>query len=107
MVGAIIDLGRCLDLTTQTGLQEFQLAFHVYRVIEQPFGAKHHADFLAATGRRLDVVSPWHAWLQEQYYEDVRHHIVRKNNLGKDVIGNSRIKAQIPKFLAGETDLTA
>jgi len=31
VVGAIIDLGRCLDLTTQTGLQEVQLAFHVYR----------------------------------------------------------------------------
>ena len=76
-------------------------------MIEQPFGANHHADFLAATGRRLDVVSPWHAWLQEQYYDDLRHHIIRKNNLGKDVIGNSRIKAQIPKFLAGETDLIA
>ena len=77
------------------------------QVIEQPFGAKHHADFLAATGRRLDVVSPWHAWLQEQYYDDFRHHIIRKNNLDKDVIGNSRIKAQIPKFLAGETYLNA
>ena len=106
-MGAIIDLGRCLDLTTQTGLQEFQLAFHVYRVIEQPFGAKHHADFLAPTGRRLDVVSPWHAWLQDQYLDVLRHHIIRKNNLGKDVIGNSRIKAQIPKFLTGETDFTA
>ena len=55
----------------------------------------------------MGVVSPWHAWLQEQYYDDLRHHIIRKNNLGKAVIGNSRIKAQIPKFLAGETDLTA
>ena len=76
-------------------------------MIEQPFGAKHHADFLAATGRRLDVLSPWHAWLQDQYLDVLRHHIIRKNNLGKAVIGNSRIKAQIPKFLAGETDLTA
>ena len=77
------------------------------QVIEQPFGVKHHADFLAATGRRLDVVSPWHAWLQERYCDDLRHHIIRKSYLGKDVIGNSRIKAQIPKFLAGETYLNA
>jgi hypothetical protein len=31
VVGAIVDLGRCLDLTTQTGLQEVQLAHSVYK----------------------------------------------------------------------------
>lgn len=31
MVGAIVDLGRCLDLTTQTGLQEVQLAHTTYK----------------------------------------------------------------------------
>lgn len=31
VVGAIVDLGRCLDLTTQTGLQEVQLAHAVYK----------------------------------------------------------------------------
>lgn len=30
-MGAIVDLGRCLDLTTQTGLQEVQLAHSVYK----------------------------------------------------------------------------
>jgi hypothetical protein len=31
VVGAIVDLGRCLDLTSQTGLQEVQLAHSVYK----------------------------------------------------------------------------
>ena len=31
VVGAIVDLGRCLDLTTQIGLKEVQLAHHVYK----------------------------------------------------------------------------
>lgn len=31
VVGAIIDLGLCLDLTTQTGLEEVQLAYAAYQ----------------------------------------------------------------------------
>ncbi len=31
VVGAIVDLGRCLDLTTQIGLKEVRLAHHVYK----------------------------------------------------------------------------
>ncbi len=75
--------------------------------VEQPFGKRHHSEYLEATGRRIDAVSPWDEWLHLEHHEDLVTLIRRKNNLmGMSAI-DAKMQERLPKFIAGESDLLA
>ena len=73
--------------------------------IDKPFGSKLHDEYLEATGRRIDTISPWHEWLNRQYHQDLVYRIRKKNNLLGMSSVNPRMLKLLPKFIAGETDL--
>lgn len=73
--------------------------------VAMPFGEKLHRDYLNATGRRIDNVSPWHQWLHEQHYEDLAYRVRAKNNLPRMVAFTSKMRERFPKFMAGGSDL--
>ena len=75
--------------------------------VEHPFGSRHHGEFLEATGRRVDVVSPWHQWLYDQHHEDLVALIRRKNHLNNLAAIDGQRLQRLPKFIAGESDLLA
>lgn len=73
--------------------------------VEKPFGSRHHFDFLEATGRKIDTVSPWYEWLHKEYHEDLITLIRKKNNLMGVTGINAKTQERLPKFIAGESDL--
>ena len=73
--------------------------------IDKPFGSKLHDEYLEATGRKIDTISPWHEWLNRQYHQDLVYRIRKKNNLLGMSSVNPRMLKLLPKFIAGETDL--
>ncbi len=73
--------------------------------VDKPFGARHHNEFLEATGRRIDTISPWHQWLHKEYHEDLAFRIRAKNNLPKLASFTPTMLARFPNFMAGESDL--
>lgn len=80
---------------------------HKVLQIEKPFGPKLHGEFLEATGRRIDTVSPWNDWLFKQHHEDLVYLIRKKNHLFGMSSVNPKMLSRLPKFIAGETDLLA
>jgi len=75
--------------------------------VEHPFGKRHHSEYLEATGRRIDAVSPWDEWLHKEHHEDLVMLVRKKNHLLGMSSVNARMLELLPKFIAGETDLIA
>ncbi len=70
VVGAIIDLGRCLDLTTQTGLLEVKLAFNVYKDLmheaELPMATNHKGEDRVLRDLDCAVIETLHLMRQDE-----------------------------------------
>ena len=73
--------------------------------VEKPFGSRLQSEFLEATGRRIDALSPWHEWLHKEYHEDLVNRVRRKNNLMGMAAINAKTQERLPKFISGESDL--
>jgi hypothetical protein len=72
--------------------------------IEQPFGSKFHKEYLEATGRRIDMVSPWQEWIHKEYHELLVQRIKQKNHITGMSSVTPTLVQTLPKFIAGETD---
>lgn len=78
----------------------------------QPFGAKHHDEFLEATreihrdekGHYVDD-SPWQRHIRKEYEKDLMYRILRVNGHDRQYIGDTRFKARYDDFITGKTDL--
>ena len=78
----------------------------------EPFGKKHHADFLAATyevHRNDDGAflpdSPWQRHLREAHSRDLIYEILNANRMNQRYISERKFKEQFPDFVAGSIDL--
>lgn len=79
----------------------------------QPFGPKHHKEFLEATnetnrnehGKRV-LNSPWQEHVKEEYAKDLMYRILRANRHDSQYIRDPKFKEQYPDFIAGHTDLS-
>ena len=71
-----------------------------------PFGDKLHAEYLTAIQEDGKKQSPWHKWLMEMEWPELRSRIISKNYLS-DVIRfpDSITAKRFPDFVAGNTDI--
>jgi hypothetical protein len=79
----------------------------------QPFGSKHHKEFLEATNEtnrdesgNLVRSSPWQQHIKADYEKDLLHRILRVNHHDRQYISDPKFKAQYENFIAGKIDLT-
>lgn len=91
VVGAIIDLGLCLDLTTQTGLEEVQLAYAAYKKSMHEANQTMAQNFMGADRvlRELDcaVIEVLHQLRQDEGappYDSIRAAFPEDDPLYKD-----------------------
>ena len=72
--------------------------------IEEPFGSKLNGEFLEATGKRIDMSSPWQEWIHKEYHENLVQRIRQKNHIAGMSSVTPKLIQTLPKFIAGETD---
>jgi hypothetical protein len=78
----------------------------------QPFGPKHHKEFLEATNEtnrdesgNLVRNSPWQKHIQAEYAKELTHRILRLNQHGSKYISDPKFKDSYEDFIAGICDL--
>ena len=77
----------------------------------QPFGAKHHKEFMAATYEDSATLSqnhasdsPWQQHLRAEYEKSLHYEILTANRMNQRFISDRKFKQQFPEFVSGQLD---